>query len=67
MEYIEQDKEYFSDFIIGGQSKFEEYVARKKQNGKWGDDLEIQALSEIYNRPVEIYAYSNEPMRTFHE
>lgn len=24
-------------------------------------------MSEIYNRPVEIYAYHNEPMRTFHE
>ena len=40
---------------------------RKKVNGVWGDDIEIQALSEIYNRPIEIYAYSNVPMRTFHE
>lgn len=36
-------------------------------DGIWGDDVEIQALSEIYNRPIEIYLYSVKPMRTFHE
>ena len=36
-------------------------------NGVWGDDVELQALSEIYERPIEIYAYRAEPMRTFHE
>jgi hypothetical protein len=24
-------------------------------------------MSEIYNRGIEIYAYSNKPMKTFHE
>jgi len=24
-------------------------------------------MSEIYGRPIEIYSYSNQPMRTFHE
>ena len=37
------------------------------QNGFWGDDLEIQAMSEIYKCPVEIFAYSDKPMKTFHE
>lgn len=67
MEYILNDKEYFSSFIVGGLSQIESYVSRKRMNGVWGDDLEIQALSEIYNRPIEIYAYQVEPMRTFHE
>jgi hypothetical protein len=35
--------------------------------GVWGDDIEIQALSEIYNRPIEIYSHSIEPLKTFHE
>jgi OTU domain-containing protein 5 len=65
MDYILNEKQYYKDFIEGGN--VEEYVARKKINGVWGDDVEIQALSEIYNRPIEIYAYSNQPMRTFHE
>lgn len=68
MDYIISEKEYFKDFIIGGnEESVEAYVARKRQNGTWGDDVEIQAMSEIYDRPIEIYAYSKDPMRTFHE
>lgn len=67
MDYILSEKEYFGSYIIGGEASVGDYVARKRQNAIWGDDLEIQALSEIYNRPIEIYAYSNVPMRTFHE
>jgi OTU domain-containing protein 5 len=39
----------------------------KRINGVWGDDIEIQALSELYNRPIEIYSHSIEPLKTFHE
>ena len=45
----------------------EEYCEWKGQNKIWGDDVEIEALSEIYARPVLIYAYSSKPMRTLHE
>lgn len=65
MDYILSEKQYFKDFI--SDRSVEDYVSRKRQNAEWGDDIEIQAISEIYNRPVEIYAYSNVPMRTFHE
>jgi len=68
MDYILSEKDYFKDFIIGGgEADVESYVNKKRLNAVWGDDIEIQALSEIYNRPIEIYAYSAEPMRTFHE
>ena len=40
---------------------------RMAKNGSWGDDVEIQALSEIYDCPIQIYAYSTKQMRTFHE
>jgi OTU domain-containing protein 5 len=52
---------------VGGEDNFDEYIYRKRQDGVWGDDIELQALSEIYNSPIEIYAYRSEPMRTFHE
>jgi len=67
MDYIETERDFYKNFIIGGGVRFDEYLARKRQDSVWGDDLEIQALSEIYNRSIEIYAYSSEPMRTFHE
>jgi OTU domain-containing protein 5 len=67
MDYIESEKEFFVQFIIGGEGSFEDYVERKRHDGVWGDDIELQAMSEIYNRPIEIFAYRVEPMRTFHE
>lgn len=67
MRYLEAECEYFKSFIEDGSTTFEEYIKRKSQDGVWGDDVEIQALSEIYDVPIEIYAYSNKPMKTFHE
>lgn len=43
-----------------------DYVQRKSADGVWGDDIEIEALSEIYARPIEIYAMGIKPIRTFH-
>ncbi len=63
----ELEKNFYKNYIIGGGSRFDEYLERKRKDGVWGDDLEIQALSEIYDRSIQIYAYSGEPMRTFHE
>lgn len=67
MDYIENEKDFFVQFIVGGEDSFQYYLAKKRQDGVWGDDIELQALSEIYNKPIEIYAYNNKPMRTFHE
>jgi OTU domain-containing protein 5 len=67
MDYIQSEKEFFVQFIIGGEENFLQYVDRKRQDAVWGDDIELQAMSEIYDRPIEIYAYRAEPMRTFHE
>ncbi len=67
MDYIMIERDFFKEFVAGGEANFSTYVETKRGDGVWGDDLEIQALSEIYNQPVEIYAYSADPMRTFHE
>lgn len=67
MDYIEIEKHFFKNYIVSGEYGFKLYVEMKRKEGIWGDDVEIQALSEIYNRPVELYGYSLEPMRTFHE
>jgi len=67
MDYIEIEKDFFSKFLIGEERYFEEYILMKRESGRWGDDIEIEALSEIYNRPIQIYAYKSTPMRTFHE
>ncbi len=67
LDYLELEKDFFGQFIEGGIEKFDDYVKMKKIDGVWGDDIEIQAMSEIYNRPIEIYSYSKVPIKTFHE
>ena len=69
-DYIEACRGFFCDFIEGGreEDKFDDYVRRGRRNGTWGDDVEIQALSELYDRPVDIfYSDSTVPARTFHD
>lgn len=43
----------------------ERYLARKRQDSCFGNHIEIIAIAEIYNRPIEVYEYSLEPKNTF--
>lgn len=88
MDYMAQNEEHFSDFIavssddevIIPQDKksmtaFQVYIARKRVSGVHGNHTEIQALSELFNRPVEVYTPESlcadsktlQPMNIFHE
>jgi len=62
MDYLQQNSEYFSQYLT---EDIHEYIARKRYLGVQGNHLEIQALSEMYNRPIHIYSYSAEPMNSF--
>ena len=50
---------------------FDEYLALMERSGEWGDDPEISAMCELYDRPAEIYGYAPNSgarlLRTFHE
>lgn len=71
MDYMESEIDFFSQFIIGGREAFHLYVQAKRMNACWGDDPEIEAICEMYNRPAEIWAYDAKSgakkLRTFHE
>ena len=41
VDYIHTERKYFNDFIEGGVSGMDEYLARKCIDGTWGDDIEI--------------------------
>lgn len=61
-----KDVEHFSQFVDG--EPFHDYIRRKRRNGVHGNNPEIQAISELYNRPVEIYVPENGqyPINIFH-
>ena len=67
MDYLLIEREFFSQFVEGGDKEFDNYINMKRKDGVWGDDVELQAISELYNRPIEIYSGSNKPLKTFHE
>lgn len=41
MDYIASEKEFFEQFIVGGDDHFDQYIARKRLDGVWGDDVEL--------------------------
>lgn len=52
MDYMAKDVEHFASFVDGD---YNEYIRTKRQSGTFGDNPEIQAIAELYNRPVIIY------------
>lgn len=62
MDYIYKNREYFAQFVT---EDINAYVKRKRENHVHGNHIEIQAISEIYNRAVELYCYKTEPINTF--
>ena len=64
MDYLVIMRRFFEPYIGGD---FDKYIKEKRKNQTWGDDIELEALSEIYSRPVEIYKGNDKPLKTFHE
>lgn len=62
MDYIEGNAEHYGQFV---SEPIDEYVQRKRTPQIHGNHLEIQALSEMYSRPIHIYSYSAEPINIF--
>lgn len=62
MDYIYQNREYFEQFLT---EDIHSYVKRKRQNHLHGNHIEIQAMSEMYNRPVELYCYNMTPINIY--
>ncbi|KAL5967246.1 OTU domain-containing protein 5-B [Taenia solium] len=58
-----KNREHFSQYVT---EDFDHYLHRKRQPNCFGNHLEIQAISELYNRPVEIYYNNVVPINVFH-
>ncbi|ONK71313.1 uncharacterized protein A4U43_C04F7180 [Asparagus officinalis] len=62
IDYMERERDHFSQFITEG---FTSYCKRKRRDKVYGNNVEIQAFCEMYNRPIHIYCYSTEPINIF--
>lgn len=63
MDYVAKNRDHFSQFIT---EDFNEYLARKRLDNVHGNHVELQAMSEIFLRPIEVFEYSTDPINTFH-
>ncbi|RHY26908.1 hypothetical protein DYB32_007172 [Aphanomyces invadans] len=57
MDYMELQQSFFEPFIVGDMTAFQRYVRYKRQDAVWGDDPELQAICELYDRPAQVFAY----------
>jgi len=46
------ERDHYSQFVT---EDFDAYVNRKRRSKCFGNNVEIQAMSELYNRPIEVY------------
>ncbi|XP_064633331.1 OTU domain-containing protein 5-B-like isoform X2 [Lineus longissimus] len=63
LDYMAKNKDHFSQYIT---EDFTRYIDRKRKHHCHGNHIEMQAISELYNRPVEVYQYGIEPINIFH-
>ena len=62
MDYIQKNSVFYSQYIEGGEKQMSAYIERKRKGGIWADNLEIEALGEIYQRSIEIYINPDKPI-----
>ncbi|XP_077495527.1 OTU domain-containing protein 5-B-like [Amblyomma americanum] len=63
MDYMAKNSDYYSQYVT---EDFDKYLERKRCDHIHGNHIEMQALSEMFNRPIEVYHYSAEPINIFH-
>jgi len=66
LDHMARDEEHFAQFIT--DEPFQEYIRRKRQDGVHGNNPEIQAISELFNRPIEVFVSEKgaTPLNIFH-
>lgn len=53
----------FEQFVV--DESFDDHLRRMRQNGQLGDHTEIQAMAEVYCRPVEVYSVDSSEVNVF--
>ncbi|XP_022301679.2 OTU domain-containing protein 5-A-like [Crassostrea virginica] len=64
VDYMLKNCDYFSQYVT---EDFTTYINRKKMDTCHGNHVEMQAMSEIFSRPIEVYQYSIDPINTFNK
>eukprot|EP01104_Vermistella_antarctica_P010199 TRINITY_DN269_c0_g2_i1.p1 TRINITY_DN269_c0_g2~~TRINITY_DN269_c0_g2_i1.p1 ORF type:complete len:420 (+),score=96.91 TRINITY_DN269_c0_g2_i1:238-1497(+) len=57
MDYLDKERSYFSQFIT---EDIQEFIARKRKDRVFANNVEMQAVAEMFNRPIEVYERDKE-------
>ncbi len=57
MDFMLKDRDHFQNYVA---EDFTRYIQRKRQDGCYANNPEIQASSELFNRPIEVYIFIGE-------
>ena len=60
VDFMEEEEKWFSEFFAEN-FEYKKYLSDLRKDAFWGGNLEISALSYMFNRPFEIYEDSVEP------
>lgn len=64
VDYMAKNNDFYKQFVT---EDFTMYLNRKRTDHCHGNHIEMQALSELYNRPIEVYQCTSlDPINTFH-
>eukprot|EP01101_Sappina_pedata_P005867 TRINITY_DN2788_c0_g1_i1.p1 TRINITY_DN2788_c0_g1~~TRINITY_DN2788_c0_g1_i1.p1 ORF type:complete len:201 (-),score=42.52 TRINITY_DN2788_c0_g1_i1:102-704(-) len=62
-DHMAKDPAFYSQYIA---EDFSQYIQRKRTNRVFENHVELQAISEIYNRPIELYCdHEGDPVNVF--
>jgi len=71
VNHLIKNRMKYEEFILTAKISFEEYISKMNTLKTWGDHIEIQAITEIYSRPVQILSEVKEKgyiiSKTLHE
>ena len=67
LDFMERESAHYRNFVA--DEDFADYVSRKRRDRVHGNHTEIQAMSELYNRSIEVFVPANgiEPINIFHK
>ncbi|PHJ20074.1 otu family cysteine protease [Cystoisospora suis] len=60
VKHMEENSELYRCFIPEDEETFDVYIHRMKRLGTWGGQVELQALSEVYQVNLLIHIYNGE-------
>lgn len=69
LDYMQLERAFFEPYVA---QDFETYIREKREVGSWGDEPELQALCELYDRPAQVWSFDADAgcakvLRAFHD